>query len=152
MTLFQQITQDMQKALVGRDEFLLGTLRMAIAELKNKKIELSGAKEQDLTDEEVVAVLQKEMKKRDEAIVLYRQGGRPELADKEEKEKQFLSKYLPQPMGAEELTKIISKIVKDSGAQGPADFGKVMGLVMSRLKGSADGQIVAEIVKKVLAK
>lgn len=150
MSLTQNIIDDRKKALLAKDEFLLSVLKLLVSEINNKKIEFFGAEGGELSDDQVTVILQKEVKKRDEAAALYRQGGRVELAEKEEKEKALLSKYLPQQMDVAELVKIISKVVGKTGAKGPADFGKVMSQVMALIKGRTDGKIVAEEVKRQL--
>ena len=114
--------------------------------LKNKEID----KKEALTDEEVVSVLQKEVKKRKESIEAFTQGNRPELVRKEREELAVLDKYLPQEMKAEELEKIVQETVSQVGAEGAKDFGKVMGAVMGKVKGRIGGDRVAERVKKAL--
>jgi len=144
--LLEQIQSDLKTALKMNDSLLVSTLRLLLSEIHNKKIE----KQAELTEEEVIAVLRKEAKKRQESIEAYQKAGRQELADKESKELLILSKYLPQEMDSQELEKVIKEVIAEVGAQGAGDFGKVMGRVMSKVKGQIDGAKVSEAVKKLL--
>jgi len=141
-----KIQADMKQALKKKEALVVSTLRLLLAEIHNQEIE----KQKELTDEEIVGVVQKEVKRRKEAIEAYRKGKREDLLTKEKKEMALLNNYLPQPLSAEELETTIQSVIKELGATGPADFGKVMGPVMAKVKGKADGQAVSEAVKKVL--
>ncbi len=144
--LLEQIQKDLTEALKGKNEAVVSTLRLLLSEIHNRQIE----KQAELTDEEVVGVLRKEVKKRQESIEAYEKGGRQELADKEKKELEILSKYLPQEMDSQELEKIVKEVIEEVGAKGPGDFGRVMGVVMGKGKGRIDGSKVAEAVKKLI--
>ena len=144
--LLEQIQNDLKTALKEKNELQVSTLRLLLAETHNRQIE----KQAELTEEDIVAVLRKEAKKRQESIEAYEKGGRQELADKESKELLILSKYLPQEMGPQELEKIVKEVIAEVGAQGVGDFGKVMGGVMDKVKGQIDGAKVSEVVKKLL--
>jgi len=144
--LIEQIQKDLTEALKNKNELVVSTLRLLLSEIHNKKID----KQAELNNEDVVGVLRKEAKKRQESIEAYKQGGRQELADKESKELIILSKYLPQEMDPQELEKIVKEVIGEVGAQGVGDFGKVMGVVMDRVKGRIDGSKVSEAVKKLL--
>jgi len=144
--LLEQIQNDLKTALKEKNELQVSTLRLLLAEIHNRQIE----KQAELTEEDIVAVLRKEAKKRQESIEAYEKGGRQELADKESKELLILSKYLPQEMGPQELEKIVKEVIAEVGAQGVGDFGKVMGGVMDKVKGQIDGAKVSEVVKKLL--
>jgi len=141
-----KIQADMKQALKKKEALVVSTLRLLLAEIHNQEIE----KQKELTDEEIVGVVQKEVKRRKEAIEAYRKGKREDLLTKEKKEMALLNNYLPQPLSAEELETTIQSVIKELGATGPADFGKVMGPVMAKVKGKTDGQAVSEAVKKVL--
>lgn len=150
MRLIQQLQDDMKTALKGGDVFALGVLRMVIAAIQNKEIEKRGKKlSEELTDDEARDVLSKEMKKRHDAIALYEQGGRADLAEQENKEAQFIQKYLPAQMSEEEIKKVIDSIVSTSLVD---NFGEAMKRAMQELKGRADGKIVADIIKNKLTK
>jgi uncharacterized protein YqeY len=142
-----KIQADLKQALKDKKELVVSTLRLLLAEIHNQEIE----KQKELSDEELVGVIQKEVKRRKEAIEAYQKGKREDLLQKEKEEMALLNKYLPQPISAEELEKTIQSIIKEVGATGPADFGKVMGPVMAKVKGKAEGQTVSEAVKKALA-
>ncbi len=144
--LLEQIQNDLKTALKEKNELQVSTLRLLLSEAHNRQIE----KQAELVDEDIVGVLRKEVKKRQESIEAYEKGGRQELADKESKELIILSKYLPQEMSPEELEKIVKEVIVEVGAQGPSDFGKVMGVIMGKVKGKIDGAKVADAVKKLL--
>jgi len=147
--LTEQINADVKVAMIAKNELSLLTLRMLTAALKNRRIEMG--KEAVLTDEDVVAVIQTEIKKRKDSAESYLAGNRADLADKEKAEIVILSKYMPEQMSAEELEKITQETIAQLDASGMKDFGKVMGVVMGKVKGRADGGQVNEAVKKLLA-
>lgn len=149
MSILSKIEQDLKRALKARDKFLVSTLKFLLAQIRNKEIEFRGT-EKKLTDEAVMVVIRQEIKKRKEAAILYRQGKREDLAEKEENESQVLSKYLPQSFSAEKLVKIVQETIEQVKAKGPADFGKVMGAVMVKIKGRVEGSQAAEAVRKAL--
>jgi len=131
----------------------LSTLRMLIAALKNKKIALGGGTNVDeLTDEQFIETVATEIKKRKDSKEAYEQGGRQDLADKEIAEIKILEKYMPAQLSDEEIEAAVKDVVSSIGEVTQADFGKVMGQAIGKLKGRADGGKVTEIVKKVLAK
>jgi uncharacterized protein YqeY len=146
MALVDQIKQDQVQAQKERQELKLGTLRLLLAEIHNREID----KHEQLSDEEVVRVIKGQVKKRQEAIELYKKGNRPELAEKEEREMKLLKQYLPEEMGSEELEKVVEKVINDIGGKEGANFGQVMGAVMKEVGGKAEGKLVAETVKRAL--
>lgn len=150
MSILTKVEQDLKKALKARDEFLVSTLKFLLAQIRNKEIELRGT-EKKLTDQVVIGVIRQEIKKRIQAVGLYRQGKREDLAKKEASESRVLSKYLPQQISTEELEKIVQETIEQVRAKGSTDFGKIMASVMGKLKGRADGSQVAEIVKRSLS-
>jgi len=148
MNLKEQISEDIKNALKAGDSFTAGVLRMVVAALQNKSIEKRGkGEEEELTQEEILEILAREAKKRKEAIELYKQGDRQELADNEEKELAIIEKYLPQQMNKEEVVEIVLAIIEKNK---PENFGEAMKLVMAELKGKADGKMVAEVIKDQL--
>lgn len=138
------ILDDLKKAMQQRQADKVSALRLLVAALKNARIE----KKADLSETEEVAVLNKEAKKRQEAIEMYKKGGRQELAAKEEAELKIIKGYLPQQMGEEKIKELV-KEMKQAGELGD-DFGQAMKLVMAKLKGQADGKLVAQAVKTEL--
>jgi len=141
-----KIQSDLNQALKDKKEVKVSTLRLLLSEIHNQEI----AKQADLTKEDIIKVVQKEVKRRKEAIEAFQKGKRDDLVAKEKEELEILNKYLPQQMSSQELETIIQSVIKETGASGMSDFGKVMGAVMGRVKGQADGKVVSESVKKVL--
>lgn len=144
--LFEQIQKDLKNAQLARDEIKVSALRLLLSEIKNAEIQKGAV----LSDADIIAVCQREAKKRKEAILAFRSGGREEAAVKEEKELEILSGYLPQQMEVGELTKIVEEAIKETGANSIADMGKVMGVAMNRVKGQADGGMISSLVKERL--
>jgi len=165
MTLKEKINQDFKEAFKAKEELKVSVLRMLSSSLKNKEMdkraklvkagtqdEVELAKESQLSDEEVLTAIGTEAKRRKDSIEQFKAGGRPELAAQEEKELAILAAYLPEQMGEEEVRKIIVESIKESGAAGVAEIGKVMKVLMPRVKGKADGNLVNKIVKEELGK
>ncbi len=146
MGLKEQIMQDMKEAMKSKDSLKVSTLRLLISEIKNKEIEKRG----ELSDDEILAVIQKAVKQRKESIEKYKEAGRTDLAEKEEKELKILESYLPQPLSKEELEAIIEEAIKETGATTPKDMGKVMKVVMPKVRGRADGKLVNQMVREKL--
>lgn len=142
-----QLQQDLKNAMLARDEQAVSTLRMLLSELKYAQVSKGG----DLEDTEVISVVQKEIKKRQEAATGFRSGGREELAQKEESEAKILEKYLPQQISDEELTKVVEEAINKVGASSLADMGKVMTEVMGQVRQSAQGSRVSSVVKSKLS-
>ena len=146
MTLKKQIVSDMTSAMKSRDPSL-ETLRMLKADIM--KYEVSG-KDMVATDEVVLDICKRSIKQRKEAAEGFKQGGNMEAAEKEISEIAVFEKYMPEQMGEDEVKKIVQETI-DQMSAGPADFGKVMGAVMSKVKGQADGNIVSKLVKELLS-
>lgn len=153
--LITDIQQQLKEAQLARDEIKVSTLRLVLSEMKNSQIQ----KGQNLTEGEIISVIQREVKKRKEAAAGFRQGGREEAAQKEELEMKVLESFLPQQLTNEELTKLVEDsltelkakgLINETGAKGMQDMGKVMGSVMSKVAGRADGNTVSSIVKSIL--
>ena len=155
--LQQQINNDLRQAMRNKETEIVSVLRMVVSAIKNKEIAVRKGENVCLADEQIIEVLTSEMKKRKDSIIAYEQGDRQDLADKEEKEIKIIEKYLPKQMSDEEIENVVKEIVGTHGvgtygnASVQKDFGKVMGQVMARVKGKADGGRVSEVVKKVLA-
>jgi len=146
--LVEKINVELKQAMRDKQVETLSVLRMLVAALRNKEISLRDGGAVELTDEQAQEVVASEIKKRKDSVEAYVAGGRQELADKESAEIKILEKYLPEQMGDVELKKIIEEVI----AAGATDFGRVMGQVMARVKGKADGGKVGELVKKSLGK
>ncbi len=144
-----QIKQDLKTAMLERNELAVSTLRMLLSELKNSAI-AKGNVETKLTDTEIIGVVQKELKKRREAISGFRQAGREESAQREELEAKVLQGYLPAQMSDEELTKVVQEVITNQEASSIQDMGRVIGAVMGKVGPAADGARVSQIVKTCL--
>ena len=140
--LAETIQKDIISAQKAGEKEKLDTLRLIFSEIKNKQID-SG---KDLKDEEVIEILGKEVKKRKDSIKAFKDGGREELAKKEEAEIEIISAYLPEQMGEEEVRMAVKKILADNPDM---DFGPLMGKAMGQLKGKADGGMVKQIVQEM---
>ena len=162
MDLKQKIDADFKETFRAIDQVALSTLRMLNAAIKNREVEKRtklSKTEQDikkleelskLTEDEIIQVVSSEIKRRREAAEQYMQGGRVELAQKEEKEAKILAGYLPEQLSEEEIRKLVKEAIQKSNAQGVKDTGKVMGILMPQVKGKADGNFVGKIVKEEL--
>lgn len=144
--LLDKIQSDLKQALLSRDEVKTSTLRMVLAAASNARI----AKGEDLTDEEMVKIVQKEAKQRDEAIEAAKNASRNELVQSNEAEKKILADYLPEQMSEEKLEEIVVSTIHEVGASSPSDIGKVMAAVMPKVKGQADGATVSRIASQHL--
>ncbi len=147
MTLSERLEAAMRDAMRARDERRTQTLRMAMAAAHNQKI----AKGRDLTDEEVVDVLTKQVKQRRESIEMYRGAGHEDRANAEEAEAAILAEFLPEPLTAAEVEALAREAIAETGAGTPADMGRVMGALSPRTKGRADGRAVSDTVRRLLA-
>lgn len=145
----QQLQEDLRKAMLARDVLKTSVLRMLLSAINYYKIAKGGAG-YEATDEDVVSVIQKEVKQRRDSIEQFQKGGRQDLADKETKELEILQAYLPQQLSEETLISLITQTIKELGATSMADMGKVMGNLMPKVKGKADGGMVSKIVKEEL--
>lgn len=149
MDLKKKIQEDLKKALKEGDTLKRSVLRMLKAEINNAEI---AKKRKELNENEILEVVMKEVKKRKDAILAYKQGGREDAAKSEQKEMEILEGYLPKKLTEEKLKKIIQEVLKKTGAKNESDFGKVMGVLMPKIKGRADGAAVSVLVKKELSK
>ena len=147
-TILQRIQADLTAAMKAKDATTLSTLRMlktALMEAKTKK-----PKDQDLSGEESIEVLQRYAKKRREAIEEFRKAGREDLVAAEEREIQVTARYLPAGLGEDEVRALIREVVQKTGASGPKDAGKVIGAVMAQARGRVEGGTVSRLVKETL--
>jgi len=142
-SLKSQIEDSFKKALTERDEARLSLFRMIKSAIKNKEIELG----HDLDDAEMTTLLEKEAKQRRDSIEQFQNGGRAELAQKEQSELDIVASFLPEKMSEEEIRGIVKQVIGELGEK-TEDFGKIMGAVMAELKGKADGALVQKIVRE----
>jgi uncharacterized protein len=147
MDLQERLMADLKDAMRERDERRVSTIRLARSAIKNAEI----AQRRPLNDQEVLGVLMKEAKQRRESIVEFRKGRREDLVSAEEAELAILQTYLPQQLSEEELTALAREVVSSVGAKGPNDLGKVMPVLMGKVRGRAEGRAVNETARKVLA-
>ncbi len=145
--LLKKLQDEMKAAMKSGAKDRLSVIRMLISEIKKVQID----KKRELTDEEIIQVLQRYAKQRKESIKQYREAGREDLVQKEEKELQTVQEFLPQPLSEEEIEKIVEEVIQETGASSMKDMGKVMKAVMEKVKGKADGSTVSSIVKKKLS-
>lgn len=148
--LKDKIQEDMIAAMKAKEELKLSTIRMLKSAIQYYEIQKGGAG-YEATDEDVMEVIGKEVKKRRESIELYKQGNRPESAAQEEKELAILESYLPEQMSEEEIRTLVNEAIEKTGASSPQDMGKVMGALMPKVKGKADGTLVSTIVRESLS-
>ena len=148
MDLSAKITADLTAAMKARDAVTTATLRSVLAAIKNLRVAEGHAGE--VTDEETTELVAREAKKRREAIDAYRDAGRPELVEREEQELAVLTRYLPEQLGDEDIRALVDDAVTQAGAAAPGDFGKVMSVLMPKVKGRADGKVVAALVRQRL--
>ncbi len=146
MTLRQQLQQDLQEAIRARDERRKAALRMVLL-----SVQIAEAEGRTLSDADIVALIRKEVKKREEALEMIRKAGREDLAATDSAELEVLRAYLPKLMDDEAITAEAEKAIAEVGAASPADLGKVMRVLMPRLRGKADGKRVNQIVRQLLA-
>ncbi len=148
--LEQRLEQDLKKSMLAGDSLRVMTLRNMKSALLNAKV-ASGKRETGLTDEEVLPILSKEAKKRQESADFYVQGGSQERADMELAEKAIIEEYLPKQLNEQEISAIIDEVIATSGASGLSAMGQVIGQAKSKTGASADGSLIAKLVKQKLA-
>lgn len=145
MALSAQIQSDLVTAMKARDAETVATLRMILAAIKNARVAEGHSGE--VTDQETLDLLAREAKKRTEAATAYDQAGRDDLAAKERRELEIIRGYLPTQLGENELRGLVDETIIATGASGPSDLGRVMGALMPKVKGRADGRQVNTIVR-----
>ncbi len=146
MMLEDQIKSDLKQAMLDRDESRTMTLRMLISEINNAKIQ----KGEELADSDIITVVQKEVKKRREASLAFKNGGRDESSQKEDEEAKILEAYLPAQMSDEELGSLIGSVIEELGATQMSDMGKVMASLKEKVGASADPSKLSQMVRERL--
>ncbi len=147
MTLLERLSQELKAAMLSKDAERLSTLRLLKSAIGYAQIE---RKTDTLPDAEVFAIIQKEVKKRREAVEQYEKGGRPELASKEKQEILVLESFLPRPLSAEALEQLVRAAIQETGATGKKQMGQVIKAVQSKAAGRAEGKVISELVGKLL--
>ena len=130
----------------SKDSVKLGTVRGVISAVKNQEIDLK----KELSEEEILTIVSREVKKRKEAAVLYEKGNRPELKDKEIQEMKILQTYLPEQVSEKDLRRRIQEVIAETGAEGMKDFGKIMKTLVPEFKGKADNAQIKELANEYL--
>lgn len=147
MPLKQRLQDDLKQAMRAKDQVRLRTLRLVLAAIKNKEVEVMG----ELSDADVAAILQREAKQRRETLDELEQVDRPELAEAEQAELEILIEYLPKQLGRDEIAELARQVIAELNAEGPAQMGSVMRTMMAELKGQADGKLVNQVVRELLS-
>lgn len=152
MGLREQLMADLKQAMLQRDEVRKRTIRSVIAAIKLAETELDASGQRvSLQDDDILGVIAKQAKQRQESIVEFRKGARPDLVAEEEAELAILQTYLPQQLTREEIEIEARQVIDEVGASGLGDIGKVMKPLMARLKGRADGRLANQVVRELLA-
>ena len=147
MSLKQQITEDMKSAMRAKDSVRLGAIRLLLSAIKQREVD----ERIELTDADVIAVIEKMLKQRRDSIAAFESANRVDLADIEKFEVSVLQTYMPKQMSDDEINQIITQVIADTGAQGAKDMGKVVGLVKPLVAGMADMGKVSGLIKSRLA-
>ena len=146
MSLKEKLLSNMKEAMKSKDSVKLGTVRGVISAVKNQEIDLK----KELSEEEILTIVSREVKKRKEAAVLYEKGNRPELKDKEIQEMKILQTYLPEQVSEKDLRRRIQEVIAETGAEGMKDFGKIMKTLVPEFKGKADNGLIKELANEYL--
>lgn len=149
MNLFDKVSEDIKKAMLAREKVRLEALRG----IKKEFLEAKTAKGAggELTDDAALKILVKMVKQRKESAKIYEDNNRPELAENELAEASVIEEYLPKQLSVEELENEIKAIIAETGAEGPKDMGKVMGVATKKLAGKAEGKVISSVVKQLLS-
>ncbi len=146
MSLAEKISADVKDALKSGDKSRLSILRMIKSSIKNKEIEKSDT----LTDEETSAILRSFLKRANESIEQFTIAGRADLVEKEKEESEIIQNYLPRQLSEDQTREIVSNAIKEVGATGPGDMGKIMKAIMAKAGGQVDGKLASKLVKEML--
>ena len=146
MSLKEQLANDMKEAMKAKEKERLAVIHMVRGAIKQQEID----NKVELDDDAVIAVISKEVKMRKDSIVDFEKGGRADLVAQNEAEIAFLMPYLPQQLSEDEVRALVKEAVEQTGASSPKDMGKVMGALMPKVKGRADGKMVNTLVKEAL--
>lgn len=147
MSIADRITEELKTAMKARDQVKMDTLRMVKSDFNNAKID----KKADLTEDEMIGIIQKSVKKRQDSVEAYTAGNRQDLVDRENREIEILKTFLPAQLSEAELQSIVKEVIAQTGVASKKDMGKVMGALMPKVKGKADGRLVQQIVSSLLS-
>ncbi|MFC0212078.1 GatB/YqeY domain-containing protein [Paenibacillus chartarius] len=146
MSLSERLNEDMKNAMKSQDKFKLSVIRMVRSAIKNIEIDTK----KTLSDDEVLDVLNREIKQRKDSLQEFEKAGRDDLAETVQAEIAVLIEYMPQQLSEEEVKAIVQQTIQEVGASSKADMGKVMGALMPKVKGRADGKLVNQLVQQLL--
>ena len=147
--LKEQLQEELKQSMLAKDKLKTSVLRLLLSAINYYEIQKGGAG-YGATDEDVLSVIQKEAKQRKDSIEQFQKAGRQDLVDKETKELEILQRYLPEQLNEQAVITLITQTIKELGATSMADMGKVMSVLMPKVKGKADGSLVGKIVKENL--
>ena len=147
LPLKQKLMDDLKQAMRSRDKLRLSVIRLVMSAVKNTEI----ARRADLSDTDILGVIAKEARQRQESIEAFKEGNRHDLVAREEAELAILQEYLPEQMTREEIIAAARQVIEEVGAQGPGDKGKVMPKIIAQLKGRADGREINAVVTELLS-
>lgn len=147
MSLSERLNEDLKQAMKNQDKFKLSVIRMIRSAIKYVEIE----KKQPLDDQEVLEILSREVKQRKDSLQEFEKAGRHDLVEPLKHEIAIIGEYLPQQLSEDELKAIVQETIQEAGASTKADMGKVMGALMPKVKGRADGKLVNQIVMQLLS-
>jgi len=143
----EKLTAEFRQAMKDKDTLRRSVLRMVLASVKNAEI----AKRAELSDSDILGIISKEVKQHEDSIQAFKEGNRPDLMEKEQAELAILLEYLPKQLSREEIIAEAKQAIEEVGAQGPGDKGKVMPIIIAKLKGQADGKEINKIVTELLS-
>ncbi len=146
MALLSDIKNDLKQAMLDKNDLVRDTIRMFLSEVQRFEID----NKEEVDDSKALQIINKMIKQRNDSISQFKEGGREDLADKEQQEVEILSKYKPEQLSEEEIAEKVKSAIQESGAESMQDIGKVMGILKSALAGSADMGLVSKIVKDQL--
>jgi len=144
--LKQRLTDDLKQAMKSGDRVRRSVIRLLMAAIKNAEI----TRQSTLGDGDILGIINKDVRRHQESINAFKAGNRPDLVSQEEAELAILNGYLPPQMNREELVIVVREVIGEVGATGPGDKGKVMPLIIAKLKGRADGRLINTIVTEIL--
>jgi uncharacterized protein YqeY len=146
MSLTERLTADMKQAMKDKDKVRLSVIRMVRTAMKNLEIDAK----RELSDEDVITIMNRELKQRRDSLQAFESGGRQDLVEDMKAEIQVLIAYLPEQLSEDEVRTIVKDVIASTGATGKADMGKVMSALMPKVKGRADGKLVNQVVSQEL--
>ncbi|MBT2685591.1 GatB/YqeY domain-containing protein [Bacillus sp. ISL-37] len=148
MSLLERLNNDMKQAMKNKEKDRLTTIRMVKASLQNEAIKFG---KQELSEEEELTVLSREVKQRKDSLQEFEKAGRQDLVEKIQTELKHVEVYMPQQLSEEEVTAIVKEAIAETGAASKADMGRVMAVLMPKVKGKADGSLVNKLVQQHLS-